>query len=211
MFEPTIKYRRVNDPPQNITKQLDDLTISKQNEQSEPRSTSSSKDVIKETTEKKQDRPEIKLEEPIKEDPKSKPSHDNETNKENKEPPTRTAAETSNEDILASFTFEEEEEESTIEVDPNDEDRVIITLSTGKKYAADRYCPHAGVDLSSMGKVSEHDYPPEIGPVLMCTYHYWEFALDKEGRGAHNSSLHACPIEDGEPCPVISEKKELEW
>lgn len=120
---------------------------------------------------------------------------------------TKTIAE-ADKDLTNGITFEEEDSEPTIEVDPNDQERIIITLTTGKKYSADRYCPHAKVDLAYMGQVSEDDYPPEIGPVLMCTYHFWEFALDKDGRGTH-ASIHACPIEEGKPCPA--KNKELDW
>lgn len=201
MFEPTIKYKRVNEPAQKITKQLENLTILSKQPQPDLTSSTPCKNEVQEINEKSK---EVTAKEKESE-PQTNPDEAN-----NKEKPESTT-EATKEDILASYSFEEEEEDSTIEVDPNDEDRVIITLSTGKKYGADRYCPHAGVDLSAMGKVSEHDYPPEVGPVLMCTYHYWEFALDKGGKGAYNSSLNACPIEDGEPCPVISEKKELEW
>lgn len=89
-----------------------------------------------------------------------------------------------------------------IEVDPNDEKRIIITLTTGKKYAADRYCPHAGADLAYMGKVNEDG---GIGPVLMCTNHFLEFSLEEEKRSF--VSIHACPIEEG----TCSKNKKLEW
>ncbi|OBZ91479.1 hypothetical protein A0J61_00474 [Choanephora cucurbitarum] len=103
------------------------------------------------------------------------------------------------------FTFEEEKE-TKIEADPNDESRIIITLSTGKKYSADRYCPHAGADLTYHGRIGEHDYPPEIGPILMCSIHYWEFPLEKGGSGL--TSLNACPMDSTTSCPL---EKKLEW
>ncbi|KAI9322685.1 hypothetical protein BX666DRAFT_1849525 [Dichotomocladium elegans] len=96
---------------------------------------------------------------------------------------------------------------ANIAIDPSNEDRIIVTLSNGKKYTADRYCPHAGADLSYLGEVAEDEYPAEIGPILLCTLHYWEFALEKGGRsGGGWASLNACPA--GE-CPVKDTK--LEW
>ncbi|KAL0082123.1 hypothetical protein F4703DRAFT_1863746 [Phycomyces blakesleeanus] len=96
--------------------------------------------------------------------------------------------------------------EPSIEVDPIDKERIVITLSTGKQYKADRYCPHAGADLSFHGIIGEDDYPPEIGPILTCGIHYWEFVLDRQGVG-HNGmvSIEACPV----TCKSGSSK--LEW
>ncbi|CDH59731.1 hypothetical protein RO3G_05122 [Lichtheimia corymbifera JMRC:FSU:9682] len=100
--------------------------------------------------------------------------------------------------------------EPTIEVDPSDNERILLTLSDGRKYTADRYCPHAGADLSYLGEIAEDEYPPEIGPVLMCTLHYWEFALEKGGRsGGGISTLNICPV-PSDSCPV-KENKALQW
>jgi nitrite reductase/ring-hydroxylating ferredoxin subunit len=186
MFEPTIKYRRVNDPPKEITKSQKELNISNTNsdKQNQLEATNTNKSV---QTSKPIDSPKISSD--IKED-SPKPTED-----------------------PYAFTFEEESEgESTIEVDPNDKERIIITLSTGKQFSADRYCPHAGADLSYHGKVSEHDYPPEIGPVLMCPIHYWEFALEKGGRGGSGrTTINACSVEVADKCANSAERKTLEW
>ncbi|KAI7887889.1 uncharacterized protein EV154DRAFT_426622 [Mucor mucedo] len=158
MFEPTIKYRRVNDPPKDIAKALGKLDI---------------KDEQKDNVKSK--------ESPGKEQDKVKQPA--------KEPTVST---------VPDYSFEEEEEDSQIVVDPSDKERIIVTLSTGKQFTADRYCPHAGADLSYHGKVSEHDYPPEIGPVLMCPIHYWEFALEKGGKGGGGwATINACEVK----CP----------
>ncbi|KAI8343315.1 hypothetical protein BC941DRAFT_410988 [Chlamydoabsidia padenii] len=109
------------------------------------------------------------------------------------------------------ITFEEKQD-ATITVDPNDDERILITLSDGTtQYTADRYCPHAGADLTYLGQVDEDEYPPEIGPILLCTLHYWEYALKKQGRGANGvATINACPVNDtsGLDCPV---KKGLDW
>lgn len=196
MFEPTIKYRKVNDPPKDNVK--------------------SPNEIISNTNLKKQDEPnaDTTAEEP-------KPL-DNPQAKKNKNDPTReeptidtsTPKEKPAVENPYAFTFEEEESEgaSAIEVDPNDKERIIVTLSTGKQFSADRYCPHAGADLSYHGKLGEHDYPPEIGPVLMCPIHYWEFALEKGGRGGSGrTTINACPVEATEKCAASAEKKALEW
>lgn len=107
--------------------------------------------------------------------------------------------------VTEEYVFEEEGTEA-ITVDPNDKDRIIITLSTGKQYSADRYCPHAGADLSYHGKLGESDYPPEIGPIVLCQFHYWEFALERNGDGfGGRATINACPV--GEKCS----SKELDW
>ncbi|KAI7878160.1 hypothetical protein K492DRAFT_165259 [Lichtheimia hyalospora FSU 10163] len=99
----------------------------------------------------------------------------------------------------------------TIQVDPSDDERILMTLSDGRKYTADRYCPHAGADLSYLGEIAEDEYPPEIGPVLMCTLHYWEFALEKGGRsGGGISTLNICPVSSDSSCPV-KDNKALQW
>ncbi|KAK4509292.1 uncharacterized protein ATC70_007642 [Mucor velutinosus] len=203
MFEPTIKYKRVNDPPKDITKSLEDLTIK------DKQVPSSKSEIVNKTSEenekdKAQDMPASK-------------DDDKEEEKETavlKSETTDSAATTATATDPYSFTFEEEYEEndSKIEVDPNDKERIIITLSTGKQFSADRYCPHAGADLSYHGKVAEDDYPPEIGPVLMCPIHYWEFALEKEGKGGSGfTSINACPVDVAEKCAASAEKKKLEW
>ncbi|CAO0799184.1 unnamed protein product [Mucor circinelloides] len=197
MFEPTIKYRRVNDPPKDVTESLKELMVIDKQE-----SSPKTENVIK-TTEKDE-------------------AQDRNTSKDDKEEekavvaskpestgPTAAVASTES----YSFTFEEEEEkDSKIEVDPNDKERIIVTLSTGRQFSADRYCPHAGADLSYHGKVAEDDYPPEIGPVLMCPIHYWEFALEKGGRGGSGfTSINACPVDVAEKCTASAEKKKLDW
>ncbi|ORY99065.1 hypothetical protein BCR43DRAFT_217063 [Syncephalastrum racemosum] len=165
MFEPTIKYKRV-DQVQQVTQSLDNLTVKE--EQAKPETVKSAEDTKEDkgTTEEKQDAraATVELE-------KKEPNEVPEKNKEN-----------------------EEKKEPTIEVDPSDDERILITLGSGKQYTADRYCPHAGADLSYLGEVAEDEYPPEIGPVLLCTLHYWEFGLDKGGRsGGGWASLNACP------------------
>ncbi|CEI94457.1 hypothetical protein G6F70_009255 [Rhizopus microsporus] len=155
MFEPTIKYKKVNGEP--ISKP-EDKPIERQ------RDTTS------------------KIEE--------KGQEENDNNKQ----------------VVPEYTFEEEEDTGAIQIDPNDKDRIIITLSTGKKYSADRYCPHAGADLSYHGKLGENDYPPEIGPIVMCQFHYWEFALERNGDGfGGRATINACPLEE-----TCSSKK-LDW
>ncbi|KAI9262651.1 hypothetical protein EDC94DRAFT_561633 [Helicostylum pulchrum] len=172
MFEPTIKYRRVNDPPKDISHSLNELSITN-DEAAKKQPLPTSNDTKIDDT--------VKAEPALKEVPASVPE----------------------------YTFEEEEEDGSIEVDPKDKERIIVTLSTGKQFSADRYCPHAGADLSYHGRVSEHDYPPEIGPVLMCPIHYWEFALEKEGKGGSGwATINACPIEVAEKC--ASDKK-IDW
>lgn len=197
MFEPTIKYRRVNDSPKDITESLKELTLIDKQE-----SSPKTENVIK--TSEKDEAQDRNTSKDDKEEEKavvaSKPESTN---------PTAAVASTES----YSFTFEEEEEkDSKIEVDPNDKERIIVTLSTGRQFSADRYCPHAGADLSYHGKVAEDDYPPEIGPVLMCPIHYWEFALEKGGRGGSGfTSINACPVDVAEKCTASAEKKKLDW
>ncbi|KAL9539306.1 hypothetical protein PS6_011259 [Mucor atramentarius] len=184
MFEPTIKYRRVNDPPKDITESLKELTVIDKQE-----SSPKIENVIK-TSEKDE-------------------AQDRNTSKDDKEeekavvtskPESTSPATVVTSTESYSFTFEEEEEkDSKIEVDPNDKERIIVTLSTG-------------ADLSYHGKVAEDDYPPEIGPVLMCPIHYWEFALEKGGRGGSGfTSINACPVDVAEKCAASAEKKKLDW
>lgn len=194
MFEPTIKYRRVNDPPpsqKDITESLEklDIVVAKSKD-------SSVNQVAKSTQEpEKKESPDTE-----------KTVSSNDTKEEVSVTSTPVKAE-------PDYTFEEEEEDDcTIEVDPEDKERIIVTLSTGKQFSADRYCPHAGADLSYHGKVSEHDYPPEIGPILMCPIHYWEFALEKGGKGGGGwATINACPVEVAEKCAASPEKKKLDW
>jgi nitrite reductase/ring-hydroxylating ferredoxin subunit len=194
MFEPTIKYRRVNDPPpsqKDITESLEklDIVFAKSKD-------SSVNQVAKSTQEpEKKESPDTE-----------KTVSSNDTKEEVSVTSTPVKAE-------PDYTFEEEEEDDcTIEVDPEDKERIIVTLSTGKQFSADRYCPHAGADLSYHGKVSEHDYPPEIGPILMCPIHYWEFALEKGGKGGGGwATINACPVEVAEKCAASPEKKKLDW
>ncbi|CEP19083.1 hypothetical protein [Parasitella parasitica] len=169
MFEPTIKYKSVNNPTKAFNKSADE-----------------NKNI--DTSAKEMD-----------------------TSKSDSGLDSVTKSATTTESY--SFSFEEEDkEDSKIEVDPDDNERIIITLSTGKQFSADRYCPHAGADLSYHGKVAEDDYPPEIGPVLMCPIHYWEFALEKGGRGGSGfTSINACPIEAAEKCLNSQDSKKLDW
>ena len=204
MFEPTIKYRRVNDPPKDIVKSLDELTVEDREEDSSKFENVNTKleaistidkEIEKQVDTSNKDDDAVKeIEETV-----SKPAT------------TKTTTTTTTTESY-SFSFEEEEEDSKIEVDPNDKERIIVTLSTGKQFSADRYCPHAGADLSYHGKVAEDDYPPEIGPVLMCPIHYWEFALEKGGRGGSGfTSINACPVEVAEKGAASEDKKKLDW
>lgn len=200
MFEPTIKYKRVNDPSppkKDLTESLQNLDITDAAKNNSP----TDKTKVNQKTEKDES-----------------PSNEKETLEKSRV--KDTAIEPVKEDKEETpatkefdYTFEEEEDdECKIEVDPQDKERIIVTLSTGKQFSADRYCPHAGADLSYHGKVSEHDYPPEIGPVLMCPIHYWEFALEKGGKGGGGwATINACPIEVAEKCNASPEKKKLDW
>lgn len=222
MFVPTIKYRRVNDPPKDISQSLNELSITndeaaKSNKVAETavennvatRPTAKLTEVTKEakfepriaevakTTKFKPRIAEVKQPLPTYNDTKI-----DDTVKA--EPVIKESPAS-----VPEYTFEEEEEDGSIEVDPKDKERIIVTLSTGKQFSADRYCPHAGADLSYHGRVSEHDYPPEIGPVLMCPIHYWEFALEKEGKGGGGwATINACPIEVAEKCAL---DKKIDW
>lgn len=199
MFEPTIKYRRVNDPPKDIVKSLDELTVEDKKEPSSKTENVNKKSEVISTIDKE-------IEKQV-----DKSNKDDNTVKEIEETVSKAATTTTTTESY-SFSFEEEEEDSLIEVDPNDKERIIVTLSTGKQFSADRYCPHAGADLSYHGKVAEDDYPPEIGPVLMCPIHYWEFALEKGGRGGSGfTSINACPVEVAEKCAASEDKKKLDW
>ncbi|KAI8143526.1 hypothetical protein BJV82DRAFT_557990 [Fennellomyces sp. T-0311] len=168
MFVPTIKYKRVDNPP-----------------------------VATATPEKKEETIPIKEEPKVKVEPKTEEQPKTEEPKKGEpkaEPTTAPRA----------------QDEPTIEIDPSDKDRILITLTNGKKYTADRYCPHAGADLTYLGEVAEDEYPPEIGPVLLCTLHYWEFALEKAGRsGGGWATLNACPV-PADQCPAETNKK-LDW
>lgn len=200
MFEPTIKYRRVNDPPKDIVKSLDELTVEDKKEPSSKTENVNKKPEVISTIDKE-------IEKQV-----DKSNKDDNTVKEIEETVSKAATTTTTTTESYSFSFEEEEEDSKIEVDPNNKERIIVTLSTGKQFSADRYCPHAGADLSYHGKVAEDDYPPEIGPVLMCPIHYWEFALEKGGRGGSGfTSINACPVEVAEKCAASEDKKKLDW
>ncbi|KAG2179169.1 hypothetical protein INT43_002019 [Umbelopsis isabellina] len=88
---------------------------------------------------------------------------------------------------------EEEEAEASITVAEHDKDRIIVTLPNGTRYEADRYCPHAGADMYTHGQISLDEYGPEIGPIILCPMHYWEFLLDKEGNSTNGwATLDAC-------------------
>ncbi|KAG1437588.1 hypothetical protein G6F56_013029 [Rhizopus delemar] len=151
MFEPTIKYRRVNETQESVAKQ--------------------------EQSVKKEVKQDIKQN---KEEPKEEPKE-----------------QVKEKNVADEYIFEEEEDTDAIQVDPNNSERIIVTLSTGKQYSTDRYCPHAGADLSYHGKLGEHEYPPEIGPIVMCQFHYWEFALERNGDGfGGRATINACPVAD---------------
>lgn len=190
MFVPTIKYKKVNET-QDISNSISALSISGSTTTTE----------IKSQDDLKQNETAMKSASTKTEEKVEKPK---EQSDDKKEEPVKQDY---------SFSFEEEEEDdATIEVDPEDKERVIITLSTGKKYSADRYCPHAGADLSYLGKVGENDYPPEIGPIVMCTLHYWEFALEREGKGSGGmATINACPVEVAEKCAASKANKKLDW
>lgn len=213
MFEPTIKYRRVNDPPKDITRSLDNLTIADAKKQEPPvlETTTPKESATKVVAEEKQAQDSPASTKEVIED--TKPAIDDTKNNQ-PEPELETTTAVSFHNTVKSepdYTFEEEEDYK-IAVDPSDKERIIVTLSTGKQFSADRYCPHAGADLSFHGKVSEHDYPPEIGPILMCPIHYWEFALEKGGKGGGGwATINACPIEVAEKCAASTEKKKLDW
>lgn len=178
MFEPTIKYKRV-DQVQQVTQSLDNLTVKE--EQTKPEGPKSAADTQEEKGTKEQDTTKTATEDPEKEEPEEAPEKKEDNAIAKKEP--------------------------TIEVDPSDDERILITLGSGKQYTADRYCPHAGADLTYLGEVAEDEYPPEIGPVLLCTLHYWEFGLDKGGRsGGGWASLNACPHQND-----CKKDEKLDW
>lgn len=104
----------------------------------------------------------------------------------------------------------EEEAEASIEIAEHDKDRLIVTLPDGSRYETDRYCPHAGADLHMHGQISVDEYGREVGPILMCAIHYWEFLLDKEGNSANGwATIDSCKLKD-KACPVDGDSK-LAW
>ncbi|KAH8554309.1 hypothetical protein BGW37DRAFT_484203 [Umbelopsis sp. PMI_123] len=104
----------------------------------------------------------------------------------------------------------EEETEPSIEVAKHDKDRIIVTLPDGSRYETDRYCPHAGADLHMHGQINLDEYGREVGPVLMCAIHYWEFLLDKEGNSTNGwATIDSCKMKDI-ACPVDGDSK-LAW
>ncbi|KAI9269125.1 hypothetical protein BDA99DRAFT_557887 [Phascolomyces articulosus] len=234
MFVPTIKYKRVNESQDAVVNSVAQLQISndfKSKPQLDPRSsshreksndndTSSSSTTLSSSTATKEESPVIKKEEQ-QENPSSKETKDEQDNKASniKEEistttttTTATTTEKSKEPIIAIVNEEKNtQDEPTIEVDPSDKDRILITLTNGKKYTADRYCPHAGADLTYLGEVEEDEYPPEIGPVLTCMLHYWFFLLDKEGRSDNGyATINTCPV-PADQCPVGENNKKLDW
>ncbi|CAM0135984.1 hypothetical protein VKS41_005639 [Umbelopsis sp. WA50703] len=105
---------------------------------------------------------------------------------------------------------EEEEVEASITLAEHDKERIIVTLPNGTRYEADRYCPHAGADMYTHGQISLDEYGPEVGPILLCPMHYWEFLLDKEGNSTNGwATLDACKLKD-KACPVEGDSK-LAW
>ncbi|KAI9269892.1 hypothetical protein BY458DRAFT_489994 [Sporodiniella umbellata] len=150
MFEPTIKYKRVNETTESEIEK-NDSPLAKEDTQN-----SSKEDFVSESLPQ--------------------------------EPPLSST-------VSNDYVFKDEESTDEIQVDPDNNDRIIVTLSTGKQYTADRYCPHAGADLSYHGKLAEFEYPSEIGPIVMCQFHYWEFALERNGDGfGGKATINACPI-----------------
>ncbi|RUS32847.1 hypothetical protein BC938DRAFT_474075 [Jimgerdemannia flammicorona] len=105
---------------------------------------------------------------------------------------------------------------SQISIDPSDKERIVVTLSDGRRYGADRYCPHNGADMAHVGEVIEDEYGPEIGPILLCPLHYWEYALERGGMsGGGWATVNACKIEgmrEKGACKGASEKcKATDW
>lgn len=196
MFTPTIKYKRVNDD--KATKPTGETT-----------ETTSNGSLTTGPTDHT-DKSFIKIS--LRDTKVPVPSHSepcSTTPSTATEPSTAAQVVTAPTSTVPAITFEEKEDAS-ITVDPNDDERILITLSDGiTQYTADRYCPHAGADLSYLGKVDEDEYPPEIGPILLCTLHYWEYALKRQGHGANGvATINACPVGDSLDCPA---KEALDW
>ncbi|KAG2226007.1 hypothetical protein INT45_002473 [Circinella minor] len=216
MFVPTIKIKRVNETQEAITHSIAQLQINNDSKSKTP-SAAHSSHMISEKSNKTpsspsttatkittvQNEPSVtKKEIQPKEEPVSKETPQEDTKL------TNTTTEPS---ITTVSVDEYKNKEPTIEVDPSDKESIIVTLTNGKKFTADRYCPHAGADLTYLGEVAEDEYPPEIGPILMCTLHYWEFLLEKEGRSANGwATLNACPVPEDQ-CPVGENNKKLDW
>ncbi|ORX58694.1 hypothetical protein DM01DRAFT_1405336 [Hesseltinella vesiculosa] len=150
---------------------------------------------------------------------KASPSYVKPCPKEKEAAAVTSSPPTVNNTLSHGITFEEgdhhDDEEQprqkpTIVVDPQDDEQILITLSTGKKFTADRYCPHAGADLSLHATVDETSYPPDIGPIVVCSLHYWEYALHRQGRGGNGvATIHACPVENDSSCP--GQQQHLAW
>ena len=227
MFVPTIKIKRVNEAQDAVVNSVaklqisnDSKSITQSDRNSSPiahekgsntssstsSSCSSSTIAAKATTTVQNESSVTNKETQQKEKPSSKVA--GEAPKEDDKLTTKKT--TTTEPITVSIN-ENKNDEPTIEIDPSDEDSIIVTLTNGKKFTADRYCPHAGADLTYLGEVAEDEYPPEIGPILMCTLHYWEFLLEKEGRSANGwATLNACPV-PADKCPAGENNKKLDW
>ena len=219
MFVPTIKIKRVNEAQDAVVNSVAKLQISNDSKSitqsdrnpspvaREKNSNTSSSTTANKTTTTVQNKSSVTNKETQqKEEPSSKVT--GEAPKEDDKSATKET--TTTESITVSIN-ENKNDEPTIEVDPSDEDSIIVTLTNGKKFTADRYCPHAGADLTYLGEVAEDEYPPEIGPILMCTLHYWEFLLEKEGRSANGwATLNACPV-PADQCPAGKNNKKLDW
>ncbi|CAO3636071.1 unnamed protein product [Cunninghamella echinulata] len=234
MFVPTIKYKRVPEP--TLTTSKDSIRVVVEKEKQQLSTTKTDTAILKYIEEeeltsiKKKNTTIVKNKEEEKEEVKqtSKTKTDTDILQEKDKKENQTSINKINCDILKekeeekkiddeikenTITFEESTTEPNIIVDPKDNEQLLITLSDGTQYTTDRYCPHAGADLSYLGQVDEDEYPPEIGPILVCTLHYWEYALKRGGRGANGvATINACPVNNqndhGLPCPA---KKELDW
>jgi nitrite reductase/ring-hydroxylating ferredoxin subunit len=67
--------------------------------------------------------------------------------------------------------------------------RMTVIAADGKKYEADRYCPHKGVDL--VGASID-------GALLVCPKHRWKFDLSQGGKcveGKNPCTINAVPLD----------------
>lgn len=207
MFVPTIKNSSIELPVSQLTDNIETLKISSEND---TKANEASKDEPQSTNNQ----------EPVATDGKVTQSGNaaitnttptSNSKEEEAQNSSETTATTPTNDSQPVLVIEEEEEEASIEVADHDKDRLIVTLPNGSRYETDRYCPHAGADLKLHGQISVDEYGPEVGPILMCSIHYWEFLLDKEGNSANGwSTLDACKLKDKAACPVETNGK-LAW
>lgn len=215
-FEPTIKYRRAAKPvEEDLSAALANLDITNRS----PATVSSGEISAAEI---------LGAEKPDAEITKPTPTEATSTRATADEPTPKDTAihtPTSLPDAAPAFSIEvtpstppsepllPEPFSSKITIDPSDKERIIITLTNGTRYGADRYCPHNGADLAHIGEVMEDEYGPDIGPILLCPLHYWEYALDRNGiSGRGWASVNACRLEAGEECKGESEScKVNDW